>query len=423
MSNTVHLSAFTDTKIFMVQPRELKLTRKYEDAEYAFVASDIQLTCIDAQDLYDAVNASEDVSFVVYRDQLPCFRGKFQAEGTKYDPEKEEYTFTVLHIVKSIFDGAKDRLEINPGGKTYSSDSELRAALGAFDSVTENSLHGSGICNVRLNPADFEFANAAGKWNDAYFDFLQDNKNYTLRQYWIDFAQHYRSVMYADDDLDADGSSILHVMPRRKIQPLHTGYDDLIADYSEERKNPDYEAVIFPFKLLVLLPTGEYVGGNPVYKYAPSYCYGEYRNGKVTPWAYPIAADRANTEGAIDLRVPGAMYKTSADAAKADLDALYSSTDSFKDLAFFPFKSVPCFSGQLGTGRIMTWNTETPDDYAKRTFAGSVLPYKEVTILYSDPVEAYPLEEIAVRGTIIKIQEVEDDLMNDTTKVVGRLYL
>jgi hypothetical protein len=243
------------------------------------------------------------------------------------------------------------------------------------------------ICSVKLDKSQFEFANVAGKWNNFYYDFIQKNQDYNLRDYWLDYAKHYRLVLFVEDNLDASKLPILNVVSRASLASiLHTGYDDFIAEYNEEVKNPQYDAVIFPYK---------YSLGSSTY-----YKIGVYQADLFVSYNFPISSP-LDIKNAVDLRVPSEIYDLSG--------------------AIYPFNSVPTFK-KIIVGGVETWVGESPKQYCDRTFYSLLAAYKEVTVLYSQSLPVSPCEKIAVRGANMLIAEIEDDLVNETTRVIGRRF-
>ncbi|MEW6060355.1 MAG: hypothetical protein AB1600_00300 [Bacteroidota bacterium] len=372
----ISISGFTKERVFIVRPKELKLTRRYEEEQYAFVAGDVKLQCVDAQELYAAVTAGEEVSFVAFRDQTCIFRGTFQAEGTSFDPEKMEYSFTVVHVAKKIFEKLKSL--------KLPTDSSFRHSYGSSDH----------------------------EWNgyelDVLFVFAQQlsHENYFGRNFWIDLAKHVRGVLNVDNNL-VSGFQGLELLSRKKIGSiLHIGYDDLIADYKEEHKNPDYAAVFFPAQFIInQLPAHGFV------RYTESGLYLllnrfskffdpgiEYGFGDVLFKVHDIGAELDLSDN-LDLRVPSSLFDN-------------------KFPAELPSKYVPMFKFSNPS-----WIGISPIEYCERHFYSAVNPYKEVDVLYRELLPVNPLEKIAVQGVNVQITEIEDDLVNETTKIIGRKFV
>jgi hypothetical protein len=401
----VSISTYSDTAIFAAKVKSIELTRAYEEDEYAFIASDVKLDMLEASELYRSVLAGTTVylAVAITKDGTTTrrFRGIFQADGAEYDPETEVYSLNAVHIVKSLFNTAKARLETSPDGITYSTDDGLKAALSAFDLVATNTLHGRGICSVVLNPSDFEFANTTGKKNDKYFDFLKENESYSLRDFWLDFAKHYRALLFVSDDYDSSGMPVLKVVPRLKYADvLHTGYDDLIASYKETDRDAQYASVIISYKV----KQGSYV----------SYYYGEYRSDGLHPYVYPTGAASVNTEDALDLRVPDGMWAKSDDELNAVTRVVA------KDPDYYPFDSIPVFSMVTVNGRT---SISGLTEYCSKHFDRFVKPFKEVEVLYHDLVPALnPFELLSIRGSNALMMSITDEYVDETTKVVGRVF-
>lgn len=397
----ITMSIYSKTRTFLLEPQEFKLTRRYEEDNHVFVAGDIKIDAVDAQDIYDAVTSGDEVSIVVH--DVPAvgspvckFRGMFQSEGSAYDPETENYSLQALHISKKVFEAAKNELEISPCG-INTAGVYLKAAIPAFDFVQNNELHTlRGIynptpfyypCSITLNKNQISNANTKGKENDFYYDFLQMKMDYSLRDYWLDYAKHYRVVLFVQNDLDANGIPVLNVVSRASLATiLHIGYDDLIAGYSEDVKSPQYKTVIFPYKYMLGTST--------------HYVIGVYSASGLLPYDFPYSLP-PEIDNALDLRVPSGIYDMTGTE--------------------FPFSSIPTFRAQIIAG-VFEYIGERPDQYAARVFDPLVLPYKEITVLYSQFLPVNPCEKISVKGKNVLIAEIEDDFMNETTQVIGSVY-
>lgn len=397
----IRLICYGVNRVFILQPTELVLTRQYELQNYQFTASDISLKCLDAQDLFDAVKSGDNVYFCTQNgDGTNRFFGIIQSEGSNYDPSKREYDFTVLHTAKSIFNAASMKMESQPLGISHSDD-DLKNILSAFDYIGPGCLSGVGICAVILHSDDFEFANKiiandAGEKN-VYFNFLKNNSSYSMRDHWIDLAKHYRCVLCVDNDIS---NASLYVIPRRVILKLNSGYDDLIADYKEDLKNPDYQTVIFPAKL-----NGDFV-------------FIAYSGSQFSAQANPFSD---STQNVLDLRVPSGVYPSDMPYNNyyGYLSNRLSRNILISDpMTGFPFGSIPNFTFNLDG----TWSGESPDVYCLRVFGDAVLPYSELTVLYRELMPVNPLEDLIVRGDIARIMIVEDDLAKETSKITARRY-
>jgi|GEM_PF-4049509 len=370
----ISISAFTQDRVFIVRPKELKLTRRYEEEQYAFVAGDVKLQCVDAQELYAAVTASEKVSFVAFRDQICIFRGTFQAEGTSFDPEKMEYSFTAVHVAKKIFDNLKSLKLIT--------DSSFRHSYGSSD----HEWNGNGL--------------------DVLLVFAQQlsHENYFGRNFWIDLAKHVRGVLNVSNDL-VSGLPQLQLLSRKKIgATLHIGYDELIAGYKEEQKNPNYNAVLFPcYTTIAGIKKPSFVlyskDGLKVLRWheqyiAPADVYGVFIE------HIPEGTEIVVPDNCLDLRVPAGLFSKTITSEH-------------------PYTYLPNFQYSFALSQ---W-TEHPLQYCKRYFYKEVNPYKEVEVLYRELLPLNPLEKIAVQGVNVQITEIEDDLVNETTKIIGGKFV
>ena len=105
----ITVSLYSATKIYSAKIKGLKLKRRYEEAEYAFVAPDVELTMLEAQEIFDDVFAGEEIFIVIERDNNKRFRGILQSDGKTYDPETEEYGITAIHQIKKIFNQASGK--------------------------------------------------------------------------------------------------------------------------------------------------------------------------------------------------------------------------------------------------------------------------------------------------------------------------
>jgi len=396
----IYVSAFTKDKIFPVQPKDLKLTRRYEEEEYSFVASDIKLECTDAKDIHDAVTAGEEVKFTAFQDDECKFRGIFTNEGAGFNPETEIYPFSVVHQSKQLFTAAKEiKLDDGNGNKK----------IQAFDSIAgDDDLRQGNLCNIALIRNDLEFWQS-GSDDGVFGKFLTDNPNYSLRDFWIDFAKHYRCILFCDNNL-IEGLPTLHCVPRRLYTKLHIGYDDLIADYNEENHDAQYIGVFIPCYLQLVA-----VGNVKTY---PAFL--DYTADGVTvriasngggDFVLPpnIRIDNIATgstielqNGYLDLRCPSGLYSNVNDN--------------------HPLKgSIPRFQYYQSPGGNY-WITENPLEYAQRLFYTAVHPYKDVSASYSELLAVNPHENISVNGNNVLIHEIEDDLMNEATKIIGKAF-
>lgn len=364
-------------KVYQLRVKEAKLTRRYEEKEYALVAGDLQLECVDASELYADVIAGKTISVVVYVDNDIRFRGTIAAEGAAYDPETEVYTFTAPHLSKQLFDAARnERVNKRDSVGNWIWPSHY---VRSFDGMSVNQFGPAGmmgLCDVILNPLRFERRNSAG-FTTAAWDRFTEQTNYSFREYWIDFAKHYRALMRVHDTLSANGRPILEVLPRLAFETtVHQGYDGLIAEYKEERRAARYSRVLFP----TIHDNGNF--------YAIA-VYDPYRSfllewprwaGRVEQWQ----------EGALDLRAPSALYRP-------------------PDQLPFP-ASMPYFSSR---------SDESIVPYGDQHFWRAVRPYLEVTVVYSELLPVGPLEHIAVRGHDVVINSIEEDLERESTTIIA----
>ncbi|MBW7888396.1 MAG: hypothetical protein H3C35_08560, partial [Bacteroidetes bacterium] len=102
----IDVNIYTNDRYFQVKPKGLVITRRYEENEYAFVASDVKFDCFGVQDLndsmfddprnrnlfeakelYDAIFSGAEVFCVIIKNDAKIFYGIFQRDGTSFDPE------------------------------------------------------------------------------------------------------------------------------------------------------------------------------------------------------------------------------------------------------------------------------------------------------------------------------------------------
>ncbi len=427
MSAEVHI--FASWGEFYLKPKSLKRTRRYEDKEYSFVASDISLECeVDADHQADAVygylQQGENISFVFQRDGVDKFRGTFISEGAKYDPEKVTYTFPIVHVIKNIFGAMASTLPARFRG------------LGYFNfgfSMLNDFFTQSDDFNVILDHDAFEFVQQDSKndWNDRFSktnvfeNFLNENVQYTTADWWKDIAKHYRAIFYADDSLGAGYKPNLHLVPRDSIKKVHlnTDWKKFFAGYSEELKNPDYDAVYFPCYLVTNLDESTGQSGNGYYSANATFT----RNGVLFEARFEgdrgyvqsyfstmnfkihLRDSEHNTEiklpeNTLDLRAPSGVYPK-----------------TLPDMIWFnhPFITLPVFTFDVATN---DWVGESPLEYCNRLFKYSIYPYQEVQVLYSEQLPVNPYENIILpNGNEAKIFEIEDDDVVETTKITGRI--
>lgn len=389
-------------QVYPMKIKAARLLRRYEDKEYSFLAGDLKLDCVDAGNLYRDVNAGVQVSVAVKEGATTRFRGTVMRDGTGFDPESEVHSFPVIHQSKRIFEAAKAQLELNP--------SQTKDGTFAFDYVSNSYLRAFLICTVQLNRTDFEFAaSGLGSGRDHYWAFLQEHTGYTTRDFWVDFAKHYRALLSVSDD----PVPVLRVIPRRALTSVvHVGYDPLIAEYHEEMRDAQFQRVLFPAKVAIYDAAGsQSLTLNCYVTYSPAGVVidmiGSLPFG-ITARQFPSATVNLRAVGGavtvpdetLDLRVPNGMY-----------GEVYPEK--------LPLDSVPLFKFMASS---LTWSGESPLGYCGRHFASVVREFLEVNVLYSLPLPVRPQEQISVRGSNALIVEVEDDLVDETTRIIGRLF-
>ena len=376
-------------------------------------------------------------------DGIDKFLGTFQADGASYDPEKDTYKFKAIHIAKKLFDDAKNLLPLWPvqGGSVVVSQPGRRltstnpTVIHNFDYVQDNNLLQGTLCDVLLDKSKFELAQetvqpkvwySGDKPIDHFNNFLTSNDSYKLRDYWLDFAKWFKAVMFVSDSLSSNGLPILTCVPRRALeQSVVTGYDDFIAEYNEQYCNPVNMYALFPCqvqigqdifnafalyceKYIELLIWTRDIDPNGFYKTAPGSRGSSSRTVPVTPVEFSFFSKKNNyptsitvPDSCVDLRVPQKLW-----------------SDDFNN-EFCLQNSLPLFQCDSLQG---SWLVENPFDYAERQYKGIVHPYKEITITYSILLPITPLQQLAVRGVNMQVWKIEDDIVNETSKVTGRIY-
>ncbi len=369
--------AYSKTHTFQLFVKEAKVTRRYEEKDYDFVASDLQLDLTDGKELYDLVNAGEEIFIAIKDGDVTKFYGTIQFEGSGYNPETEIYSFTALHISKKVFGLLKDALH----NTQWYSDIEI---------IQDVSLE-----FVRFNMALY----------DAGFAPYANDQKYTMRDRLIDIAKQYRFVMGVLDDLSAIGKYQLTFQKKADLKSIvHTGYDELISEYNEEDCNAEYEYVLFPCRIN---EAGEIFSAYAIHSLketkviVTSSDNFEPRDYHGVRMEFIKVGDKLNIpDNCLDLRVPSEVY---GDVVKEK----------------HPFIDLPMFTFIFLTDE---W-TETPEAYCLREFQTAISPYKEITTLFSEMLPVNPCETINIVGGNSTIHEIEDDHVNETTKTISRKYL
>ncbi len=371
---------------YPLQVKEATLKRRYEEGEYAFIAADLKLECADAQNLYDTVVTGEVVSAVVKDGDMPRFRGTIQSDGAAYDPEHEFWSFSAVHRAKAIFETLKQRREWRPGedNRVYS-----------FDDLSTFALRGDWFCNMETNESAFEFLGKM-RWAEPYLNYLKNNPDYSTRDYLIDIAKHVRGVLHVDDGIPP----VVRLTPRQSAAASIGSFDDLIAEYSEEQQDAEFNAVFFPCMINGLVSFALY-SHDDVEIYIPDY----YRTplDRLSIWRtvhfLSVGQSFNLPDRTLDLRVPRGAY-----------------SDGMPDYFPFPCLSVPNFRAET-----YYWLQETPLEYCERHFKHLTGRSRKLNVLYRNPVTADPTQRITVRSKTAVISEVEDDLVNETTRIIGRV--
>lgn len=396
--------AYTTTESFQLLVSAATICRVYEDddQDYTFAASDIQFDLTDAEDVYDLVLAGVEVFIEIQDDDGSKFYGTLQQEGAEYDPETEIYTITALHISKKIFTA------LSTVPYPYG---ELPATMN-FDI---NQLQAMTGCDIVVDPQAFAPFVIEGSALPATVPSTQ----YFVRDFLLDLAKHHRAIIHVADELSSDGKyQIVYTSEEVEEAVVHSGYDDLIAVYKEDSRGPQFDCVLFPCFLRYT-----YTGDNG-WDWT-KICYALYTPTGITlmngfleedtlgmqvglrnmqsdvTLQFLLPGDAVTVpDNCLDLRVPPGAYG-----------------DTFP--ATFPFGSIPTF---VFNDNSSSWVGESPDDHCQRLYARQMLSFTEVTTQFSDEIPANPGESIIIRGTTLPIAEVDDDLVNVSSTIVGRRY-
>lgn len=387
-------------KFYNIKIDAVKRTRKFEEADYQFVAADCELTAYDAEELRADLLNGDEILFAVKDDAGNyLFRGTFQSEGTKYDAEKEQYTFSVVHISKQLFSGFE---------KTYS-----RFPL-----------------SVWLNIPYHELKPGVDAYADANF-----GERYNTRSYLLDLCKVMGCIVGVDDNYTISGQhgdiilNTVNLFSRKEIQAraVKIGFDDFVADYSYEDKKADYEYVLLP--IAFYFTSYSYVNSQGVLisvTNSPHYVLGYIvSNGKrstvtifnnlsdgwiTTAWLGGIA----QSGNGVQFRFVGTDYQLEV-------------PDRTLDLRIEALKNVNAALSQNYwnmTKVIYETDSNIPQtlvDYVNER-KESLLDYTEISVTYSRLIDADLLEKIAFHDKIISIREIEDDLQWEDRTIKGRIY-
>ena len=384
--------AFTTTNTFQLIVAAATICRLFEDnnQDYSFAASDIEFDLTDAQDVYDLVCDDVEVFVVVQDGDTAKFFGTFQQEGADYDPETEIYTITALHISKKIFAGLQVPY---PYG-------EYPASM----DIALNQLRAMTGCDIVAD---------AGFFSPLTSDLLPPPKpstQYLVSDFLVDLAKYHKAIVHVADELSSAGKYQI-VFESKVLTELVVshGYDPLIASYKEDNRNPQFDNIVFPcyVKIATLdlnaVPYPAYAfysrDGVKLLLSGPSEIAPYVIDGVTMQFIKP-GDNVALPDNAIDLRVPSGVYGSTMISA-------------------LPFSSVPTF---VLAGIPSVWVGENPQYYCDRNYYRLIHSFTEITVQYSDTIPVNPAETIVVRGMNLPIAEVDDDLVDVSTTIVGRLY-
>lgn len=398
-------------KFYNIKIDAVKRTRKYEEADYQFVAADCELTAYDAEELRADLLNGDEIYFAVKDDAGNyLFRGTLQSEGTKYDAEKEQYTFSVVHIAKQLFGGFE---------KTYS-----RFPLSVWLNVPDNSLK-PGI--------------------DAFVD-AKFGEHYNTRSYLLDLCKVMGCVVAVDDHYFTSEMfpdiilNRVNLFSRKEIdaRPVRIGFDDFVADYSYEDKKADYDYVAFPISFTFRL----YVRDSENRIINPT---GISRTGIATVLYSPTGIQIISINPFPGLtQVPRqTVFMNEA----SDYVVALSSLEIFIISNFTECKSVSLPERTLdlipeflkldnaSSGDILSYILPhfnffilSLEEIGKRidalcnAYRQHVTDYTEISVTYGRLIDADLLEKIAFQDKIISIREIEDDLQWEDRTIKGRIY-
>lgn len=394
-------ASFTPLKIYDVNVNAVKLVRRYENKNYEFVASDVELTAYDAEELRTDLLKGEEIYFTIQdnADQY-LFRGIFEAKGSKWNAETEEYTFVCIHISKKIFDALRTETSTIP----------FAAEMDAPASTMKSEI------DLLVN----------GRFTDKY----------STRSYIFDLCKALQLTATVENNYVVSGHhgdmiiNKIKLLDRREIiaRAPKTGFDDFVAEYSFEDKKADYDYVLIP--IAVSFTSLSYInsqGYNEEWqgpaKYAVAYILYNGKTASITIFNHFQSGLEDNffivslgfTGTNIQCKVVGTDYNFEVpdrtldlrmDAAK-DLNALYS-------IEFQKVMNV-FYQSQYSTNASRVAKFLLPQ---KECLAD----YSEVNILYNKMIEIDLLEKISFQGVNISVREIEDDCEWEDRKIKGRIY-
>jgi hypothetical protein len=397
--------AFSTTQTFQLSVAAATVRRLYEDSDqdYSFASSDIQFDLTDAKNVYDLVCADQEVFIVIMDGNDEKFRGTLQHEGATYDPETEIYSINALHISKKIFAGL-----------------EIPYPFGEFPATMNfdlNQLRNMTGCDIAIDAQTFAPFVLEGNPLPAKALSTQ----YQIRDFLIDLAKYHRAIIHVADALTPGGQNQIMFDSKKAMgSVIHQGYDDLIAAYKEDSRNAQFDGVLFPCYLRMI-----YNGGGSYSYDKTAISFATYTRSGITMQCSFAREDtlairtglqdarsdvtlqflmKGNAvtlpDNCLDLRVPKGTYG-----------------ETFPGV--FPFVSLPTFIWSVDSN---AWQGESPDQYCEREYGLLMHPFKEITVQYSDTLPVNPAETIVVRGMNLPMAEVDDDLVDESTTIVGRLY-
>ena len=386
--------AYTTTQTFQLKVDAATIKRLYEDSntDYTFASSDVEFNLTDAQDVYDLVTTGEEVFIVVKDGDITKFYGTFQEEGAAYDPETEVYTITALHISKKIFN-------------------ELATVFLPSGYPTSMSLGIARLFKVWTQFSEFVVDENVYPLN-VYIPVessVSTTVKYSMRDWVIDLAKHHKAIVHVGDDLTTEGRSQIFFESKVIAESIvHHGYDNLIASYKEDSRNPQFEGVVFPCYVNIISALGTLLPHSAYAFYSRDgvkllLCdtveIAPYTVGGISLQHIKVGDDVTVPDNYLDMRVPADVYGSTMPKA-------------------LPYGYLPTF---VCVPMQSTW-WASPLNYCDTNFRRLVYPFMEITVGYSQMLPVNPAETLVVRGMNLPLAEVDDDIVDESTTVIGRLY-
>ncbi len=363
----IQLLAYTNNpgEIIPLQAAQIKLLRRYEEKEYAFVASDLKLELVNALEIYNRLTSGEEITVLVKKEETIFFRGYLQREGTSWNPEKQIFSITAIHIGKKIFQILEQQKYY---AHVYNPDYSLELNFQEWVNFNVGTI---GI----------------------------DLEKYTMRQRIIDFAKYSNSVGYVKNNLSPFSYLSPVVAIEKRGGQTITADDSMLFQYEEEQQNANYNAVLFPANIVVeteLFPTLLFYHNNNI-----NACILQQDEEIFKKIGVPYTIVQLNDEiiipeNTLDMRVP-------ADA--------YTKTHTFA------FTTRPVIFHYKNN----QW-VNNPLNYAQQNYGAFVNPYRKLTLGFRQIIQAQPCQKLVAMGLNLYITEIEDDLVNQTSTVKGNLF-